>query len=129
MNTSIRTRVFSGTALALAVSAVLTACGGGEGASSDTKAAKATPGTTPAERRQGPAGRHLRRGLYILDGESLALTRTIELPGFNRVSPAGDDDHVIVSTDTGFRVLDATGQTLTGITYEGAKPGHVVRHA
>ncbi|WP_414719808.1 zinc metallochaperone AztD [Streptomyces sp.] len=35
----------------------------------------------------------------------------------------------IVSTDAGFRVLDAAAQNLTDITYDGAKPGHVVRHA
>ncbi|MFF9486297.1 zinc metallochaperone AztD [Streptomyces sp. NPDC014676] len=132
MNKSIRNRAVSGTALALAVSAVLTACGGGDSASSDTKAAKAakaTPGATPAGDVKDPLVATFDGGLYILDGESLELTGTIELPGFNRVNPAGDDDHVIVSTDAGFRVLDATGQTLTGITYEGAKPGHVVRHA
>ncbi|MGC0379108.1 zinc metallochaperone AztD [Streptomyces sp. SAI-229] len=129
MNTSIRNRAVSGTALALAVSAVLTACGGGDGTSSDTKAAKATPRTAPADDVKDPLVATFDGGLYILDGESLELTGTIELPGFNRVNPAGDDDHVIVSTDAGFRVLDATGQTLTGITYEGAKPGHVVRHA
>ncbi|MFC8422799.1 zinc metallochaperone AztD [Streptomyces sp. NPDC057236] len=129
MNKSIRNRAVSGTALALAVSAVLTACGGGDGASSDTKAAKATPGTTPAGDVKDPLVATFDGGLYILDGESLKPAKTIELPGFNRVNPAGDDDHVIVSTDKGFRVLDATGQTLTGITYEGAKPGHVVRHA
>jgi len=129
VNRKTRGRIVSGTALALAVSAVLTACGGGDGASSDTKAAKATPGTTPAADVKDPLVATFDGGLYILDGESLELTGTIELPGFNRVNPAGDDDHVIVSTDAGFRVLDAAGQTLTGITYEGAKPGHVVRHA
>ncbi|MDT6983523.1 zinc metallochaperone AztD [Streptomyces lusitanus] len=129
MNTPIRNRAVSGTALALAVSAVLTACGGGDGAPSDAKAAKATPRTTPAGDVRDPLVATFDGGLYILDGDSLELTSTIELPGFNRVNPAGDDDHVIVSTDTGFRVLDATAQTLTGITYEGAKPGHVVRHA
>ncbi|GGW99257.1 hypothetical protein GCM10010297_21510 [Streptomyces malachitofuscus] len=129
MNNQIRNRAFTGTALALAVSAVLTACGGGDGASSDAKAAKETPSTAPAVEVEDPLVATFDGGLYILDGESLQLTRTIELPGFNRVNPAGDDDHVVVSTDSGFRVLDATRQSLTDITYEGAKPGHVVRHA
>ncbi|MFD7698903.1 zinc metallochaperone AztD [Streptomyces caelestis] len=129
MNKSIRSRAVPATALALAVSAVLTACGGGDDASSDTKAAKASPSATPATDVKDPLVATFDGGLYILDGESLRLTGTIELPGFNRVNPAGDDDHVIVSTDEGFRVLDAAGQTLTDITYEGAKPGHVVRHA
>ncbi|GGQ26937.1 hypothetical protein GCM10010266_57720 [Streptomyces griseomycini] len=128
MNKKIRNRAFAGTALALAVSAVLTACGGGDGASPGTKAAKATPGATPADVKD-PLVATFDGGLYVLDGESLKLARTIELPGFNRVNPAGDDDHVIVSTDAGFRVLNAAEQTFTDITYEGAKPGHVVRHA
>ena len=68
-------------------------------------------------------------GLYILDGKSLKLAKTIDLPGFNRINPAGDQDHVVVSTDSGFRVLNATDQALTDIEYQGPKPGHVVRHA
>ncbi|MFD3916068.1 zinc metallochaperone AztD [Streptomyces sp. NPDC058603] len=127
MNTSIRGRALTGTALALAVSTLLTACGG-EGSSSGTRAA-GTASATPAAAVKDPLVATFDGGLYILDGESLKLTRTIELSGFNRVNPAGDKDHVVVSTDTGFRVLDATGQALTDIEYKGAKPGHVVRHA
>ncbi|MBT3149387.1 hypothetical protein HTV45_00415 [Streptomyces sp. CHD11] len=123
-------RTVTGTALALAVAAVLTACGGGEGAVSDAKTTetsqKSATSTTPV---RNPLVATFDGGLYILDGESLEIAGTIALPGFNRVNPAGDDDHVIVSTDSGFRVLDAAGRSLTGITYQGAKPGHVVRHA
>ncbi|MFE0427632.1 zinc metallochaperone AztD, partial [Streptomyces sp. NPDC058953] len=43
--------------------------------------------------------------------------------------PAGDHDHVVVSTDKGFLFLNASKQAFTDIVYEGAKPGHVVRHA
>lgn len=127
MNKPIRSRALTGTALALAVSSVLTACGG-EASSSDAKA-EGTASATPAAAVRNPLVATFDGGLYILDGQSLKLTRTIELSGFNRVNPAGDADHVIVSTDTGFRVLNATGQALTGIEYKGAKPGHVVRHA
>ncbi|MFJ8935104.1 zinc metallochaperone AztD [Streptomyces sp. NPDC102365] len=130
MHKSIRTRALTGTALALAVSTVLSACGGEDKASSDAGAkAEGTPGAKAATAVKEPLVATFDGGLYILDGESLALRRTIELPGFNRVNPAGDEDHVVVSTDTGFRVLDATGQALTDIEYKGAKPGHVVRHA
>ncbi|MGW5866468.1 zinc metallochaperone AztD [Streptomyces sp. NPDC055239] len=126
MNKSIRGRALTGTALTLAVATVLTACGG-ENSSSGTKAgnkANETPATV-----KNPLVASFDGGLYILDGKSLEVTRTIKLPGFNRVNPAGDKDHVVVSTDTGFRVLDATGQALTDIEYKGSKPGHVVRHA
>ncbi len=124
---SIRSRALTGTALALAVSTVLTACGG-EDSSSDAEA-KGTATAKPAAEVEDPLVASFDGGLYILDGESLKLTKTLQLPGFNRASPAGDEDHVVVSTDTGFRMLDATGQTLTDIEYEGSKPGHVVRHA
>ncbi|MDT0386133.1 zinc metallochaperone AztD [Streptomyces dubilierae] len=128
MNKAIRGRALTGTALALAVSAVLTACGG-EGSSTAGTKSDATASATPAATVKDPVVATFDGGLYILDGESLKLARTIDLPGFNRVNPAGDKDHVVVSTDSGFRVLDATGQTLTDIEYKGAKPGHVVRHA
>ncbi|MFI1018458.1 zinc metallochaperone AztD [Streptomyces sp. NPDC020965] len=127
MNTSIPRRVVTGTALALALSAVLTACGSADGSSSETKAADQAPTTRAAVKD--PLVATFDGGLYILDGESLKAAGTIELPGFNRVNPAGDDSHVVVSTDAGFRFLNAGEQTLTDITYQGAKPGHVVRHA
>ncbi|MBA2951817.1 zinc metallochaperone AztD [Streptomyces himalayensis] len=127
MNKPIRTRAITGTALALALSAVLTACGGEATSSSGTKA-KAAP-STKAVAVKDPLVATFDGGLYVLDGESLKVAGTIELPGFNRLNPAGDDSHVIVSTDSGFRVLNATEQTFPGIEYKGAKPGHVVRHA
>ncbi|ANS64004.1 secreted protein [Streptomyces lincolnensis] len=127
MNKPIRTRAITGTALALAVSAVLTACGGESTSSSDTKA-ESTP-QAKAVAVKDPLVATFDGGLYVLDGESLKVAATIELPGFNRLNPAGDDDHVIVSTDAGFRVLNAAEQSFTGVEYKGAKPGHVVRHA
>ncbi|RDV51622.1 MULTISPECIES: zinc metallochaperone AztD [unclassified Streptomyces] len=129
MSKSIRGRALTGTAMALAISTVLTACGGAESSSSTDTTSGKTASATPAVAIQEPLVATFDGGLYILDGESLKLATTIDLPGFNRVNPAGDKDHVVVSTDSGFRVLDATDQALTGIEYKGAKPGHVVRHA
>ncbi|MFE3598827.1 zinc metallochaperone AztD [Streptomyces sp. NPDC059142] len=125
MNTSTRTRALTATALTLAVATALTACGG----ESTSAGAQATTSPTPAKTVKDPLVATFDGGLYVLDGTSLELGGTIALPGFNRVSPAGDDDHVIVSTDSGFRVLNAAGQSFTGVEYRGAKPGHVVRHA
>ncbi|MGW3436234.1 zinc metallochaperone AztD [Streptomyces bacillaris] len=127
MNTSIRGRALTGTALALAVATVLAACGG-ESSSTATES-DGTASAAPAVAVKEPLVATFDGGLYILDGESLKLAKTIDLPGFNRVNPAGDKDHVVVSTDSGFRVLDAREQALTDIEYKGAKPGHVVRHA
>lgn len=127
MDKSIRNRALSGTALALAASVVLTACGGGDGSSSGAKA-EAAPGSKSVPVKD-PLVATFDGGLYVLDGASLKLADTVELPGFNRLNPAGDDSHVIVSTDAGFRVLNAAEQAFTGIEYQGAKPGHVVQHA
>ncbi|GAA2574695.1 zinc metallochaperone AztD [Streptomyces lienomycini] len=128
MNKSIRDRALTGTALALAVATALTACGGDGTSPSDAKSQDAGA-ASPAAPVNDPLVATFDGGLYVLDGRSLELTTTIDLPGFNRVNPAGDEDHVVVSTDSGFRILNATGQTLTDIEYRGAKPGHVVRHA
>ncbi|MGD6750075.1 zinc metallochaperone AztD [Streptomyces sp. BH105] len=120
-----RRRALGGTACALAFATVLTACGSED----DTKSSSKAKGATPAASVEDPLVAGFDGGLYILDGKSLKLAKTIELPGFNRLNPAGDKDHVVVSTDSGFRVLDAAGQRLTDIAYKGSEPGHVVRHA
>ncbi|WP_026328092.1 zinc metallochaperone AztD [Streptomyces sulphureus] len=67
-------------------------------------------------------------GVYVLDGESLDVVGDVPLEGYNRVSPAGDDKHIMVSTSEGFRVLDAAQQKMTDMKFEGAEPGHVVLH-
>ncbi|MBM9617953.1 zinc metallochaperone AztD [Streptomyces zhihengii] len=131
MNHAIRNKALTGTALALAVSTALTACGTDGGSASGASGAKtdAAPSTRAAADVKEPLVATFDGGLHILDGSSLDIAATIELPGFNRVNPAGDEDHVIVSTDAGFRVLDASAGKLTDIAFPGAKPGHVVRHA
>ncbi|MFH9603436.1 zinc metallochaperone AztD [Streptomyces rochei] len=125
MNKPTRARTLTGTALVLAASMALTACGGGD-ASSDAEPKKAK--TSEAAPVDNPLVATFDGGLYVLDGETLKPAKTIELPGFNRVNPAGDDDHVVISTDEGFRVFDAARQTFTDTEFKGAKPGHVVRH-
>ncbi|MDH6676865.1 hypothetical protein M2284_001063 [Rhodococcus sp. LBL1] len=83
-------------------------------------------------------------GILVLDAETLSVVGESEIDGFNRVNPAGDERHVMVTTEGGFRVLDTgtwseahddhahhyvTAPSLTDITFDAAKPGHVVRHA
>ncbi|MGI5281232.1 zinc metallochaperone AztD [Streptomyces rochei] len=124
MNKPTRARTLTGTALVLAASMALTACGGDASSDAEPKKAK----TSEAARVDNPLVATFDGGLYVLDGETLKPAKTIELPGFNRVNPAGDDDHVVISTDEGFRVFDAARQTFTDTEFKGAKPGHVVRH-
>ncbi|MGB3356149.1 MAG: zinc metallochaperone AztD [Mycobacterium sp.] len=67
-------------------------------------------------------------GIYILDGETLEVQEDIPLEGFLRVNPAGDEGHVLVTTDEGFRILDAAGGHLTDNTFAADEAGHVVAH-
>ncbi|MCM6773494.1 zinc metallochaperone AztD [Nocardia sp. CDC159] len=67
-------------------------------------------------------------GIYLLDGRSLTVAGEVKLEGFNRLNPAGDDRHVLVSTSDGFRVLDAARGRFTDTTFAASEPGHVVRH-
>ncbi|MGO4617846.1 zinc metallochaperone AztD [Nocardia sp. 2YAB30] len=67
-------------------------------------------------------------GLYVLDGTTLRNAADVPLAGFNELDPAGDDRHVIVSAEDGFRVLDTIASEFTGVEFPGHEPGHVVRH-
>lgn len=83
------------------------------------------------------------QGLQVLDANTLKPVADVELPGFNRLNPAGDGRHVVVSTTGAFRVLDlgtwaephgdhahyyTSDPVLTPTTYPATKPGHVVVH-
>ncbi|MFF3303587.1 zinc metallochaperone AztD [Streptomyces sp. NPDC002908] len=127
MKHAVRPRTAAAVSALLAASVALTACGGEAGEPAAKAADK--PSGAPAAPVADPIVTTYDGGLYILDGKTLKLAEDIHLEGFNRVNPAGSDRHVMVSTATGFRVLDAAGRKLTGVEFEGSKPGHVVRHA
>ncbi|MDQ0077536.1 hypothetical protein [Arthrobacter oryzae] len=44
-------------------------------------------------------------GIAVLDAASLEVVGEAELAGFNRLNPAGDGRHVLVSTGNAFRCL------------------------
>lgn len=82
-------------------------------------------------------------GIQVLDSTSLETIEDIELEGFNRLNPAGDGRHVLVSTAGKFQVLDAgtwaephgdhahyytTAPALTDVSFPAEKPGHAVVH-
>lgn len=82
-------------------------------------------------------------GLLVVDALTLDVVADLPLAGFNRVSAAGDDRHVTVSTAGGWALLD-TGAwsvvhgdhahhytqppSLTGVVLAAETPGHVVPH-
>jgi hypothetical protein len=118
---------FHGLAALTVAALALTACGSNANSGSGTSTEpSATPAAAAAVNE--PVTITYDGGIYVLDGETLDVAHEVKLPGFNRVSSAGDDAHVIVSTETGFQVLDAAAGKMTDITYPGSKPGHVVLH-
>ncbi|AQZ61660.1 putative secreted protein [[Actinomadura] parvosata subsp. kistnae] len=128
------TRTAAAPAALLAAALLLTACGSGQepatrAAAPAAQSATPAPAAQPSTTVTAPLVLTHDGGLYVLDGQSLELVKDLPLPGYNRVNPAGDDRHVLVSTATGFRVLDAASATLKDDEFKGSKPGHVVRHA
>lgn len=123
---------------ALAVTGLLlTGCGGTAGPATGTSPSATAAATVPEA-----APRIVTTydgGIQVLDGASFKVLGDYPLAGFNRVNPAGDGRHVIISTTEGFKVLDtgvwADGSThhaqdpaMTDIVFPTSKPGHVVRH-
>ncbi|TKG72820.1 zinc metallochaperone AztD [Prauserella endophytica] len=128
MRNSLRYRRVAGVSTVAAAVLALGACGtenerpaGQEGGG----ARQGQPATTVAD----PVVATYDGGIYVLDGKTLDVKAELPLEGFNRLNPAGDDRHVMVSTSDGFQVLDAVGAQLTDVTFPGPEPGHVVRHA
>ena len=125
---------------------LLAGCGAAAGGpASQPSAGEASPGA-PKE-AQGPTPRLVLThdgGITVLDAKTLKPVGGAELEGFNRLNPAGDGRHVLVSTGDAFRVFDAGSWSephgdhshhyageprLTERSFEASKAGHVVRHA
>ena len=81
--------------------------------------------------------------MSVLDAATGKVAAQLPLAGFNRVNPAGDGRHVLVSTAGGFQVLDmgawsqkhgdhfhhVTGTpALEELKFPAGKPGHAVTH-
>lgn len=83
-------------------------------------------------------------GVQVLDATTLEVLADEDLGGFNRLNPAGDGRHFLVSTEGGFQLLDGGSWAephgdhahyytaepqLTDVLFPAEKPGHVVTHA
>ena len=83
-------------------------------------------------------------GIVVLDADAGTVIADFKIAGFNRINPAGDGRHVLVSTAGGFQVLDAgawserhgdhahhftAAPALEELKFPAQQPGHVVRHA
>ncbi|GAA4733967.1 zinc metallochaperone AztD [Isoptericola chiayiensis] len=145
MNT--RSRAASALALALPLG-LLAACG-----TESEPATETTPEATEAATEEAaPTEVHSRTarvavtydgGIKVLDAQTLEEVGDVELEGFNRLNPAGDGQHLSVSTTGGFQLLDlgtwgeghgdhfhyyTADPALTDVAYDAEKPGHVVLH-
>lgn len=148
MTLSTRTRPRLAGALGLGVTAaLLAACGQSGDAAAEPSATPEETAATPAATEVATAKPRLvltyDGGIQVLDADTLEVVSDIELAGFNRLNPAGDDRHVLVSTTGGFQVLDAGTWTqphgdhthsytadpvLTDVLWPAETPGHAVRH-
>ncbi|WP_238148174.1 zinc metallochaperone AztD [Rothia halotolerans] len=133
-------------------SALLAGCSGADEAS-DSSAAPSQEGSSSAAGQEQEASEvdsaqprlvtTYDGGILTLDANTLEVVGETSLEGFNRVNPAGDGRHALVSTSEGFQLFDAGVWTephgdhthsyagdpeLTDTVYEADKPGHVVRH-
>lgn len=139
----------------LTVSALLlSACGSTPGTdagappgNSSDSTGSATAEANQAKESQAPTPRLVLThdaGITVLDAKTLMPVDDMPLEGFNRLSPAGDGRHVLVSTGDSFRVFDAGVWTeahgdhghsyvaaprLTDRAFSASKAGHVVNHA
>lgn len=118
----------SAAALLFSTAVVLSGCGRADQQASDAAEPKADRSETEERTIADPIVATHRGGLSIIDGERFEVVETIGLEGFIRINPAGDDQHVLVSTTDGFQVLDAVAGRLTDDTFEAEAAGHVVRH-
>lgn len=113
-----------GLAVTVTASALLlSACGSNPGTAPATSDAATTPAAAGPRVALTYDG-----GIAVLDGESLALTGDLPLEGFNRLNPAGDGRHAMVTTTEGFQALDTATPKLTDLVFKADKAGHVVRH-
>lgn len=105
-----------------------------------------TSATSDIKEEAGPRGRLVATydgGLMVLDAQTLEVVETLDLDGFNRLNPGGDGRHVLVTTQGGWRLLDAGTWTephgdhthsysaqprLTEVVVPAEVPGHVVNH-
>src|SRR5699024_7883085 len=158
--TTLRPRRLLPAATLLALSATLAACTSASepaepsGARADSSGAPSNSADAAADGGEAPATVEPRAatprlvatydgGLLVLDSGTLETVADSPLDGFARVTPAGDGRHVAVSTEGGFRLLDAgtwtephgdhshhytSAPTLTEAGVDAGTPGHVVVH-
>ncbi|MFI6424540.1 zinc metallochaperone AztD [Promicromonospora sp. NPDC050880] len=150
-NHTTRTAAGLGAALSLLL---LSACAADDGAAAGSPSSSAGTDEHGADEHEAPDATEVQAstprvavtydgGVLVLDAMSLEPVGEVQLEGFTRLNPAGDERHLMVSTTGGFQALDlgtwaeAHGDhshywtaepTLTDVRYDATEPGHVVVH-
>jgi outer membrane protein assembly factor BamB len=148
-NHTTRTAAGLGAALSLLLLSACAAEGDASGSASESPSGSASadeheaPDATEVQARTPRVAVTYDGGVLVLDAMSLEPVGDIELEGFNRLNPAGDERHLMVSTAGQFQALDlgtwadahgdhshywTTEPSLTDVVYDAAEPGHVVVH-
>ena len=154
-NSRIIPKGLSGVAGIAAAALMLSGCAADPGRDGDALNPENAPQATgqpaapssAAQEIQGPGPRLVLTragGITVLDAASLAVVGEADLAGFNRLNPAGDGRHVLVSTGSAFKVFDAGVWTekhgdhghsyaaqpaLTDVEFQASQSGHAVFHA
>lgn len=112
---------------ATAASLLLAACGSEDAATDagDASDEASSPAPVSAPR----LAVTYENGVAVLDAETLEVVEEFDTEEFTRLNPAGDGQHVMLTTSEGFQVLDTATPELTDQVFEAEAAGHVVRHA
>lgn len=143
------------TGMALAATLALVSCAsapdtpGAANAGTETPASHSAPAdnheheSTEAETAQPRLVITHDGGMTVLNASTGKPVAELDLAGFNRLNPAGDGRHVLVSTTGGFQVLDAgswsqahgehhhyftAAPALEDLQFPATTPGHAVNH-
>lgn len=66
--------------------------------------------------------------VLVLDSATLEVVEEFSSEAFTRLNAVGDGRNVLVTTSTGFQVLDTKTPELTDLVFPAEAAGHVVRH-
>ncbi|NYE35340.1 hypothetical protein F4692_000444 [Nocardioides cavernae] len=111
---------------ATAATVLLAACGWENTSDAATEPTRETTSSAPAETAR--VAVTYEDGVAVLDAATLEVVEEFDTEEFTRLNPAGDGQHLMLTTSEGFQVLDTAAPALTDRVFEAEAAGHVVRH-